>query len=84
VAAESVWAAGAATWGPGLLCVERWSQAMNNQPFSVVTDGGARMRVSSLTNLLEQRVQELLDAQVAATSVGATPLARRAAVSKCS
>ena len=54
------------------------------EPIEVVTEGDARMSVSSLTNLLEQRVQEMLDAQVAATSADATLLARRAAVRKCS
>ena len=50
------------------------------EPIPVVTAGGARMSVSGLTNLLEQRVQEMLDAQVAATAADATPLAHRAAV----
>ncbi len=50
------------------------------EPLSVVTEGGARMSLSRMTTLLEQRVQELLDAQVAANSAEIAPSVRRAAV----
>jgi hypothetical protein len=59
---------------------KRRVRVMFGEPLSVVTEGGARMSLSRMTTLLEQRVQELLDAQVAANSAEIAPSVRRAAV----